>query len=613
MTDKMRVSYKKVMLRNKLHTVSSKFNKKLLLAFTLAVLSLAVVWTTAILTETHIAHAAPSTPPDSCFNFNSGTGTIADYFDYEGNNNSNPACTREVIIPSTIGGNAVTTIGDYAFSQNQLTSVTIPSSVTTIGEYTFYGNQLTSLTIPNSVTSIGDTAFSDNQLTSVAIPSSVTSIGSEAFFGNQLTSVTIPNSVTSIGEMAFGSNKLSALTIPNSVTTIGEIAFHGNQITEVTIPDSVTSLSPDAFFFQTKPGGTSYVYFGVNYGNPQIGQDYLNSIVYTSIYASPSQVTALSLADSAMTEADIMGEDINADGDQTDIISGQLINPARVTATYKDTGGNTIAPSTTATGTGLSTYLAVDNPTNDLGLYYKAGNSFTVPPAPSITGYTIQTTPSNIANLSAGNNQINYVYTANSNNNGGGNNSSNTAQLTTPTSPISTFSLKPVSLTTPTGTTINSSSTVPESSLATQDNNNQYPLGLVNFSFTTNQSSNQVVLNFETDLKPNQVTPRKYNPNSKTYTDLPSSANAVVTETTINNKHHLTLTYTLIDNGELDLDPAAGTISDPVGLAVSNSTYDQLASTGDNVYFFQLLVGILAALGIGIASAVVVRSKGARG
>ena len=167
MTDKMRVSYKKVMLRNKLHTVSSKFNKKLLLAFTLAVLSLAVVWTTAILTETHIAHAAPSTPPDSCFNFNSGTGTIADYFDYEGNNNSNPACTREVIIPSTIGGNAVTTIG----------------------EYTFYGNQLTSLTIPNSVTSIGDTAFSDNQLTSVAIPSSVTSIGSEAFFGNQLTSV----------------------------------------------------------------------------------------------------------------------------------------------------------------------------------------------------------------------------------------------------------------------------------------------------------------------------------------------------------------------------------------------------------------------------------------
>ena len=176
--------------------------------------------------------------------------------------------------------------------------------------------------------------------------------------------------------------------------------------------------------------------------------------------------------------------------------------------------------------------------------------------------------------------------------------SSNTAQLTTPTSPLSTFSLKPVSLTTPTGTTINSSSTVPESSLVTQDNNNQYPLGLVNFSFTTNQSSNQVVLNFETDLKPNQVTPRKYNPNSKTYTNLPTNANVSITETTINNKHYLVLTYTIIDNGELDLDPAAGTISDPVGLAVSNSTYDQLASTGENTQPILLTAVLLLVSGI---------------
>ena len=159
---------------------------------------------------------------------------------------------------------------------------------------------------------------------------------------------------------------------------------------------------------------------------------------------------------------------------------------------------------------------------------------------------------------------------------------SNTANLTTPTSPISAFSLRPVSISTPTGTNISSSSTVPESSLVTQDSSNQYPLGLVNFSFTTNQSSNQVVLTFITDLTPNQVTPKKYNPSTNTYTNLPSSANAVVSETTIDNQHALVLTYTLIDNGELDLDPTAGTISDPVGLAVSNSTYDQLASTGDN-------------------------------
>ena len=176
--------------------------------------------------------------------------------------------------------------------------------------------------------------------------------------------------------------------------------------------------------------------------------------------------------------------------------------------------------------------------------------------------------------------------------------SSNTSNLTTPSSPISAFSLRPVSISTPTGTNISSSSTVPESSLVTQDPNNQYPLGLVNFSFTTNQSSNQVSLSFITDLTPNQVTPKKYNPSTNTYTNLPTSANAVVSETTIDGKHALTLTYTIIDNGELDLDPTAGTISDPVGLAVSNSTYDQLASTGENTQPILLTAVLLLVSGI---------------
>ncbi|QQS26932.1 LPXTG cell wall anchor domain-containing protein [bacterium] len=86
-----------------------------------------------------------------------------------------------------------------------------------------------------------------------------------------------------------------------------------------------------------------------------------------------------------------------------------------------------------------------------------------------------------------------------------------------------------------------------------------------------------------------------------------------MSETTIDGKHALTLTYTIIDNGELDLNPTAGTISDPIGLAVSNSTYDQLASTGENVYSLQLLAGILAALSIGITSIVVIRSRRRRG
>ena len=191
--------------------------------------------------------AQAATPPDSCFAFDAGTGAITDYYDYEANNPTDPACPRAVDIPGTIGGVPVTSIGKSAFNNNQLTSVTIPSGVTSIGGWAFANNQLTSVTIPSGVTSIGPSAFYGNQLTSVTIPSSVTSIGDWAFQSNQLTSVTITSGVTSIGDYVFYGNQLTSVTIPSSVTSIGHYAFSDNQLTSVTIPSSVTSISNSAF------------------------------------------------------------------------------------------------------------------------------------------------------------------------------------------------------------------------------------------------------------------------------------------------------------------------------------------------------------------------------
>lgn len=91
---------------------------------------------------------------------------------------------KDVTIPRTIDGKAVTIIGIYAFFWfGNLTSVTIPDGVTSIGNFAFCGcGSLTSVTLSNSVTNIGYAAFLNcENLTSITIPDSVTSIGDGAF------------------------------------------------------------------------------------------------------------------------------------------------------------------------------------------------------------------------------------------------------------------------------------------------------------------------------------------------------------------------------------------------------------------------------------------------
>ena len=91
---------------------------------------------------------------------------------------------KELTIPETIDGYAVTAIGDEALSYcYSLTSVSIPDCVTSIGHQAFRGcNTLISIVIPDSIIFIGDHAFYGcSALTSVCIPDSVVFIGVNPF------------------------------------------------------------------------------------------------------------------------------------------------------------------------------------------------------------------------------------------------------------------------------------------------------------------------------------------------------------------------------------------------------------------------------------------------
>ena len=204
--------------------------------------------------------------------------------------------TGPVVIPDTLGGLPVVSIGEEAFDECDIGSVSIPATVTrigdgafseceylksvifrgtptlaSIGEDAFYDcTDLESLTIPASVTTIGDWAFEDCMRIALTVPDTVATIGDGAFKGcdamadangfvivrgvlhhytDKDDGVTIPEGVTRIGSAAFWSCDIESVAIPASVTSIGSSAFGRCEHLEgIEIPATVTSIGPRAFW-----------------------------------------------------------------------------------------------------------------------------------------------------------------------------------------------------------------------------------------------------------------------------------------------------------------------------------------------------------------------------
>ena len=207
---------------------------------------------------------------------------------------------RESEIPSY-----VERIGNFAFCEADLTSLTLPEGLVSIGRSAFYRNGgLTELSLPQSLESIGYCAFSqcvglervdfgarfesmdydafelcvnlasitvspeneryfakgnclirkwDNTLVlgcyTSEIPSGVERIGDGAFAGQtRLESIAFPKSVTVIGKRAFIYTGLKELKLPSGLKEIGDNAFEDcMEIVHVALPGSLESVGRCAF------------------------------------------------------------------------------------------------------------------------------------------------------------------------------------------------------------------------------------------------------------------------------------------------------------------------------------------------------------------------------
>lgn len=124
--------------------------------------------------------------------------------------------------------------------------LTIPEGATAIDGYAFaYCNNLTRLTLPSSLTTIGDMAFFNSGLLSLTFKDSPVSIGSNAFnacYGLQ--SIDFGTKIVSLGSSCFQyCSSLTSISLPGSVTTISNAFQNCSQLQT----SSVDSTNPNFY------------------------------------------------------------------------------------------------------------------------------------------------------------------------------------------------------------------------------------------------------------------------------------------------------------------------------------------------------------------------------
>ncbi len=263
--------------------------------------------------------------------------------------NKSATTGSSLTIPSTIDGNTVTQIGQYAFADDffgntQITSVIIPSTVTEIGfgafmncknltsvqfsgssnlqtvyAYAFYGcTSLNVFSAPNSLTTVHEYAFSNTAFTTFNI-NRISNLSVGVFSDCKNLTTFTKNSANSQlnidgSKAIYGGGKLYAYavgnaggsyTVPNGITEIRESAFKGaSKLTSVTLNEGLTYIGNNTFegsgltsvvIHQNCANICSYAFGGCNLsnatiyasGNTQIGEGAFNAFSASGNFKVP--------------------------------------------------------------------------------------------------------------------------------------------------------------------------------------------------------------------------------------------------------------------------------------------------------------------------------------
>lgn len=179
----------------------------------------------------------------------------------------------DIVVPTSFAGFEgikVVEIGEEAFYNRIMKSLTLPNTVVSIGSKAFSNAEISDeLVIPESVTSIGEEAFSYSDIKSVVLPP-MEAIGSSIFYNSNVKKVVMTEGTRVITNSAFsGCSKLRELVIPDSVEEIdrGGLDFSIDITTiekefELKLPSSLKKMDIDEL--------PQYIYSGMDVGYPKI-------------------------------------------------------------------------------------------------------------------------------------------------------------------------------------------------------------------------------------------------------------------------------------------------------------------------------------------------------
>ena len=178
-----------------------------------------------------------------------------------------PNPTGTLVIPATLGGKSVRTLGTGAFWDAGVTGITRWNYIKTISSYAFAKSRVTTMTLPDAITSVGQQAFWNcPNLTALKIGTGVTSIPKNfASSCSKLSNLTIGPNVTTIGEYAFASTAITMVIIPDKVTTIGTKAFNAcSKLKVAYLPISLMGKITESDIFVGCASGFRVVYYGTS-------------------------------------------------------------------------------------------------------------------------------------------------------------------------------------------------------------------------------------------------------------------------------------------------------------------------------------------------------------